>query len=145
MEYTKSEAKLWAKKHLKGLEVPIFPSFTPDLEKLDEEGIRFDVNQIYANGFTGVMAAPEACGMTFEERKKFVEIVCDEAKGKMHASATVLQDTVEQDIEMLHHIEKVGGTHASIGHPVQFFPRTPEEVYQEYKYICDSTNLAVIF
>ena len=40
MEYTKSEAKLWAKKNIKGLEVPIFPSFTPDLEKLDEDGIR---------------------------------------------------------------------------------------------------------
>jgi hypothetical protein len=49
MEYSKSQAKLWARKNMKGLEVPIFPSFTPDLEKLDEEGIRFDVNHIYAN------------------------------------------------------------------------------------------------
>jgi 4-hydroxy-tetrahydrodipicolinate synthase len=145
MEYSKAEAKSWAKHNLKGLEVPIFPSFTPDLKELDEEGIRFDVNQIYANGFTGVMAAPEACGMTFEERKKFVEIVCDEAKGKMHASATVLQDTIEEDIEMLHHIEKVGGTHVSLGHPVQYFPRSAEDVYRQYKYMCDSTNLAIIF
>src|SRR3990172_8229138 len=96
MEYSKSEAKLWAKKNMKGLEVPIFPSFTPDLQKLDEEGIRFDVNHIFANGFTSVMAAPEACGMTFEERKQFVQIVCDEAKGKMHSSVSVMQDTVEQ-------------------------------------------------
>jgi 4-hydroxy-tetrahydrodipicolinate synthase len=130
---------------LKGLEVPVFPSFTPDLEKLDEEGIRFDVNQIYANGFTGVMAAPEACGMTFEERKKFVEIVCDEAKGKMHASATVLQDTIEEDIEMLHHMEKVGASHVTIGHPVQYLPLTAEDVYRQYKYMCDNTDLAVIF
>jgi hypothetical protein len=84
------------------------------LEKLDKEGIRFDVNHIYANGFTSVMAAPEFCGMTFEERKQFVQIVCDEAKGKMHSSVSVMQDTVEQDIEMLHHIEKVGGTHATL-------------------------------
>ena len=49
MEYTKSEAKLWAKKNMKGLEVPVFPSFTPDLEDLDEEGIRFDVNHIFAS------------------------------------------------------------------------------------------------
>ncbi len=83
--------------------------------------------------------------MTFEERKKFVEIVCDEARGKMHSSATVLQDTVEQDIEMLHHIEKVGGTHVTLGHPVQYYPRSEEDIFRMYKYMCDSTNLAVTF
>ncbi len=55
MEYTRSEAKLWAKNTMKGLEVPIFPSFTPDLKELDEEGIRFDVNHIHANGFTSAI------------------------------------------------------------------------------------------
>ena len=145
MEYSKSQAKLWARNNMKGLEVPIFPSFTPDLGKLDEEGIRYDVNHIFANGFTSVMAAPETCGMTFDERKKFVEIVCDEARGKMHSSVSVLQDTVEQDIEMLHHIEKVGGTHATLGHPVQYYPRSEEDIYQMYKYMCDSTGLAITF
>ena len=69
MEYTKREVKAWGKKNFKGLEVPVFPSFSPDLKELDEEGIRWDVNHIYQNGFNSVMAAPEACGLTFEERK----------------------------------------------------------------------------
>lgn len=83
--------------------------------------------------------------MTFEERKKFVETVCDEAKGKIHVSMTILQNTVEEDIEMMHHFEKVGGTFILLGHPVQFYPRTPEEIYRQYKLMCDSTNLAVNF
>jgi 4-hydroxy-tetrahydrodipicolinate synthase len=145
LEFTKLEAKKWARKHLKGLEVPIFPSFTPDLEKLDEEGIKWDVNHIIANGFTSVLVAVEACGMTFEERKKFVEIVCNEVKGRIHVSATVLQDTVEQDIEMLHHMEKVGCTFATVGHPIQYYPRSVEDIYAEYKYVCDSTNLGIVF
>jgi 4-hydroxy-tetrahydrodipicolinate synthase len=145
MEYTRFEAKAWAKKNIKGLEVPIFPSFTPDLEKLDEEGIRWDVNHIIANGFTSVMVAPEACGMTFEERKQMVEIVCDEARGKIHTAVSVMQDTVEQDIEMMRHFEKVGGTHVTLGHPVQYYPRSEEDIYQMYKYMCDSTNLAIVF
>jgi 4-hydroxy-tetrahydrodipicolinate synthase len=145
LPFTKSEAKKWAKKHLKGLEVPIFPSFTPDLEKLDDEGIRWDINNIIANGFTSVLVAVEACGLAFEERKKFVEIVCDEVKGRIHVSATVLQDTVEQDIEMLHHMEKVGCTFATVGHPIQYYPRSVEDIYAEYKYICDSTNLGIVF
>jgi 4-hydroxy-tetrahydrodipicolinate synthase len=145
LEYTKSEAKNWSKKNLKGLEVPIFPSFTPDLEQLDEEGIRYDVNHIIANGFTSTLIAPEACGMTFEERKRFVEIVVDEARGKIHTSVSVMQDTVEQDIEMLQHMEKVGGTFATLGHPVQYYPRSVEDIFQMYKYMCDSTNLAIVF
>jgi 4-hydroxy-tetrahydrodipicolinate synthase len=145
MEYTKREVKAWAKKNFKGLEVPVFPSFSPDLKELDEEGIRWDVNQIYENGFASIMAAPEACGLTFEERKQFVQIVCDEAKGKMFASAAVMQDTVEEDIEMLHHLEKAGATHVKLGHPVQYYPRSEEDMFQEYKYMCDSTKLAVMF
>ncbi|MBP1610008.1 MAG: dihydrodipicolinate synthase family protein [Acidobacteria bacterium] len=145
VEYTNKEVKAWGKKKFKGLEVPVFPSFSPDLQKLDEEGIRWDVNHIYQNGFNSVMAAPEACGLTFEERKQFVQIVCDEAKGKMFASAAVMQDTVEEDIEMLHHLERVGATHVKLGHPIQYYPRSEEDMYQEYKYMCDSTKLAIMF
>jgi 4-hydroxy-tetrahydrodipicolinate synthase len=145
LKYTKSEAKKWAKKNLKGLEVPVFPSFTPDLQELDEEGIRWDVNNIIANGFSSALAAPESCGMTFEERKRFVEIVVDEAKGRIHTSVAVMQDTVEQDIEMLQHIEKIGGTFATLGHPVQYYPRSVEDIFQMYKHMCDATNLAIVF
>jgi len=145
LEYSKSEAKKWTKKHLKGLEAVIFPSFTPDLKDLDEEGIRYDVNHLIANGFTSAMVSPESCGMTFEERKRLVEIVCDEARGKIHTSVAVMQDTVEEDIEMLQHIEKVGGTFVTLGHPVQYYPRSVEDIFQMYKYMCDSTNLAIVF
>ena len=145
MEFSRDEAKDWAKKNLKGLEAVIFPSFTPDLKELDEEGIRYDVNHLIANGFTSALIAPEACGTTFEERKKIVEIVCDEAKGKIHTSVAVMQDTVEEDIEMLQHIEKVGGTFALLGHPVQYHPWSVEDIFQMYKHMCDSTNIAIVF
>lgn len=145
LEFTKTEAKEWARQHLRGLEAPIFPSFTPDLQGLDEEGIRYDVNHLIANGMTSILAAPEACGLTFEERKRFVQIVCDEARGRAHTSVAVMQDTVEQDIEMLQHIERVGGTFATLGHPVQYHPWSVEDIYRMYKYMCDSTNLGICF
>jgi dihydrodipicolinate synthase/N-acetylneuraminate lyase len=145
LEYTKSEAKAWTRRHLKGLEAVLFPSFTPDLSKLDEEGIRYDVNHLIANGFTSILVAPEACGLTFEERKQLVAIACDEARGRAHTSVAVMQDTVEQDIEMLQHIEAVGGTFATLGHPIQYHPRSVEDIYCMYKHMCDSTNLAICF
>jgi 4-hydroxy-tetrahydrodipicolinate synthase len=145
MEFIKSEAKQWARENMKGLEAVIFPSFSPDLQELDEEGIRYDVQHLSENGFASILCAPEACGMTFEERKKFVEIVCDEARGKINTSVAVLQDTVEQDIEMLQHYEKVGGSIAMLGHPIQYYPRSVEDIYRMYKFMCDATNLAIVF
>jgi 4-hydroxy-tetrahydrodipicolinate synthase len=143
--YTKSEAKQWAKKNFRGLEVPIFPSFSPDMMELDEEGIRYDVNQIIANGFASVLVAGEACGMSFEERKKFVEIVNDEVKGRIHVSVSVIMDTVEQNVELLKCHEKAGGTLAMVGHPMMYDPLSVEEMFRMYKYMCDSTNLAIQF
>ncbi len=145
MEFGKAEAKEWAKENMRGLEAVIFPSFTPDLQDLDEEGIRYDVQHLADNGFASALCASEVCGMTFEERKKFIDIVCDEAKGKIHTSITALHDTVEQDIEMLQYYEKVGGSIVMLGHPLQYYPRSGEEIYRMYRYVCESTNLAVVF
>jgi 4-hydroxy-tetrahydrodipicolinate synthase len=108
MEFTKSEAKQWAKEHYKGLEDALNPSFSPDLQELDEEGIRYDVQHAIKQGFKAVLCTVEMTRMTFDERKRFVKIALDEAKGKIHVSVAILQDTIEQDIEMLHYLEKIG-------------------------------------
>ena len=72
MEFTKSEAKQWAKENYNGLEGVICPSFTPDLAELDEEGIRHDVRHAISQGFFSVLASPESSEMTLEERKKYL-------------------------------------------------------------------------
>ena len=143
LEFTKSEAKQWAKKNYKGLEGGIGPSFTPDLSELDEEGIRHDVRHNISKGMFSVFCEVEVCAMTFEERKRFVEIVCDEAKGKVLVSMFTGVDNVEQDIELLKHFEKVGGTHALLGYPGTFYARSEEDIFQVTKKVCDSVNLAI--
>ena len=60
MEYTKSEAKQWAKEHYRGLENTLMPSFTPDLAQLDEEGIRHDVRFSIEQGFFSTLCCLEA-------------------------------------------------------------------------------------
>lgn len=145
LPYARSEAKAWAKENFKGLEAPIFPSYSPDLSELDEDGIRWDVNHIIANGMISIMIAPEATGMTREERRRFVSIVNDEAKGRVITSVGALLDTVEENIEIMQHHEKTGGTMALLGHPIMYDPESPEELYRNYKYMADSTNLAINF
>ena len=57
MEYTKSEAKLWAKKNIKGLEVPIFPSFTPDLPGTYTIQLVVNDGQVNSNPDTVIISA----------------------------------------------------------------------------------------
>jgi 4-hydroxy-tetrahydrodipicolinate synthase len=144
-QFAKPEAKLWARENFKGLEAPIFPSFTPDLSELDEDGIRWDVNHIIANGMVSILIAGEVCSMTQEERKRFVSIVNDEAKGRAFTSVTAILESVEQNIDIMKHHEKTEGTLALLGHPVAYDPESEEEIYRNYKYMCDSTDLAIQF
>ena len=101
LEFTKSEAKEWARKNYHGLDGTIAPSFTPDLSELDEEGIRWDVQHNIRKGMFSVLCETMIGVMSFEERKRFMEIVCDEAKGKILVSVTTGIDDVDQDIELL--------------------------------------------
>jgi 4-hydroxy-tetrahydrodipicolinate synthase len=143
MEFTKSEAKQWAKEHYKGMDGCISPSFTPDLTELDEEGIRHDVRHNIRKGMFSVFCQTEVCSLALAERKRFVEIVCDEAKGKVLASMFTGIDTIEQDIEMLKHFEKVGGTHTLLGWPGTFYAKSEEDIYRVTKKVCDATNLCI--
>jgi 4-hydroxy-tetrahydrodipicolinate synthase len=143
VEFTKSEAKAWAKKNYHGLEGCIQPSYTPDMLQLDEEGIRHDVRHNISKGVFSVFCAFEVSPMSFEERKQFVRIVCDEAKGKALVSCFGVIDDAEVSIELLNYFESVGGTHCLMGWPTNFYATSEEDIYRITRKICDSINIAV--
>ena len=81
--------------------------------------------------------------MSNEERKQFVKIVAEEAKGKVLVSMFGALDDAEQSIELLNYFESVGGTHTLLGWPGNFYAKSEEDIYRVTKKICDSINLAV--
>ena len=125
----RSEMKKWAKQHLRGIENCTFPSFTPDLQELDEEGIRHDIRQAIKHGFVSTLLTLEA-GVTFEEAKRFVTIATDEAKDKIGVGVTLIFNSIEQNIAMAQHAAKAGAHTALLGYPFTFYPQTPEEIYE---------------
>lgn len=143
MEVARSELKAWARENMKGIENCIFPSFTPDLRQLDEDGIRWDVQMSIKHGFTSTLVTTET-GLTFEEAKRLLAIVADEAKGKINVSTTVLFDSFEENIEFLKHAEKVGAHCAMIGYPTTFYPHSEDEIFEATKAMCDASNLAIM-
>lgn len=77
----RKDRKAWAKKHFKGFENVLMPSFTPDLKKLDEAGIRLDVRKSIEHGFFSTLCA--CVGLTDDETRQFLEVAVDEAKGRI--------------------------------------------------------------
>ena len=144
MEFTKTEAKEWARQKFKGLEGLVSPSFTPDLSELDEEGIRHDVRVNIQKGMFSLLCQTEVCAMTNEERRRFLEIACDEARGKALVSMFTGLNDLEQDIELLNYFEGIGGTHTLLGWPVNFYPRSEDDIYWATRKVCDATNVGVI-
>ncbi len=139
----KSERKAWAREHLRGIENCIFPSFDPSLSRLDEEGIRLDVRQSIAHGFTGSLVAVET-GVTMEEAKRMLEIVVDEARGALHVSVTLIRDSLEENVALAQHAARVGADCALLGYPFNFYPRSAEEIYDVTRQVCEAADLGFL-
>jgi 4-hydroxy-tetrahydrodipicolinate synthase len=129
----RSEKKEWAREHLRGLGGLIFPSFTPDFQKLDEEGIRLDVRHSIRQGFTSCTVS--ANGADAEQTRRMWELVRAEAAGKIGMGA------LGGDPAFL---EKIGCTYTMMGFPRNLKPQTEEEVYAEFRKRVDSTSMAVL-
>ncbi len=142
MNIHKSEMKAWAKENLVGVENIAFPSFSPDLSELDEDGIRWDVQQSIRHGFFSTLCAVET-GMTFDEIKRFVSIVADEGRGKILVSLVLLVDSFEKTMALIRHAEKVGCHSVTLGFPTNYYPHDLEAFYESAKTIIEATNLAI--
>lgn len=119
------------------------PSFTADLTALDEEGIRWDVRQAIEHGFTSTMCTC-VTGQTLAENKRFLEIVCDEAKGRINVSFSFGLDTLQDSLELLAHAEQVGVSHALLGYPQTYRPGSPAEIVETTRRIAESTNIGLV-
>lgn len=137
----RSEHKAWAKEHFKGCETCTIPSFTRDLTELDEEGIRWDVQQAIKHGFFATLGS--SIDVSFEERAKFLEIIADEAKGKILTSAIAYDDSFQGNVDILKHCEKVGISHIMMGYPASYTPSSEDDVFDFYDKLCAETKLPV--
>jgi 4-hydroxy-tetrahydrodipicolinate synthase len=142
MVAARSILKDWAKESYKGMENALSASFSPDLKELDEDGIRLDVRTSIRHGFFSSICGPTAT--TLEEYKRFVEIVCDEARGKILTGAILHGASLAQDLEVLKHAEKTGCSHLFINALWNVDPRTEDELYKAYVQRIEATKLAVV-
>ena len=143
MLYTKAEAKDWAHANMRGVCNVIIPSYTHDLQRLNEKAIRHDVRKNMEYRFWGALLVSEA-GTTLDEMRQFVEIAVDEAKGRHHFLLHGTFDTADDVIAMAEHSARVGVSGMLLGYPNSFYPRTARDIYDYTAHVCNNTDLAVV-
>lgn len=143
MRFTRSEARDWARQNLTGVANVVVPSFSADLKRLNEEGIRHDIRREIECGFTGGLMVSEVA-ITLPEYEQFYAWSHDEAKGRWQPILHAAFDTLEDNIEAAKIAERNGGALALLSYPPNFYAETPEDIYQYTRAFCDGTDLAVM-
>ena len=145
MEYTKTEAKQWAQKNLRGFyDAPLTP-FTKDGE-LDEPGLRDNIDQFVDMGLDGIVVGgfiAEAWNLTLSEWYHYHEVIAEAVAGRIDISTIILDPSARQALEKMQAVEKMGYRSAEVMNPaVQL--KSDDEIYSFYKYLADRTDMAMI-
>src|ERR1051325_1349168 len=107
-EYTRKEARDWARAKMKGVCGCMLPTFNSSLTKVNERAIRHDIRLEKKLGFWGTLLVSE-CGTTKDEMRQVIDIGVDEAK-KVGLRTTLLASfpTLKDTQEMVRYAEHAG-------------------------------------
>lgn len=143
LEYTRQNARDWARENFVGTVAVTHPSFSEDFTRINEAAIRHDVSLLKERGFAGTLLVAEA-NVTVDEYATIAEIARDTAGEEFalffHASFATLAD----NISAAKAAERAGADRALLSYPGSFWPTSFDQVFEYTKTFCDSTDLAVM-
>ena len=142
-KYKKSDARAWARQHLTGCSAVTLPSYSADLKRLNEAGIRHDVQKVMDLGFHYTLLCAEVA-ITPEENAQFTAWARETAGDKLGLFFHPAFGTLEENIEAVKLAEKAGADIVLLSYPPQFWPTNEQQIYDYTKKFCDATDLAVM-
>lgn len=142
-QYTRNEAREWARENFSGCTGCLLPTFKADLSAVNERAIRHDVALDKRFGISGLLIVSE-CGTTLDELKRVTDIVVDESGGELMTVAHAALPTLEQNIELVRYSESMGVDAVLVSYPLTFYPTREEQILEYTRALAESTNLAVI-
>jgi 4-hydroxy-tetrahydrodipicolinate synthase len=145
LNYRKSEAKEAARAQFRGVWAAIATPFTPD-GGLDEAGLRHNMRHFTdALGVAGIFCAGtmgEFWALTKEERKRVVEIVVEEARGKCMVIAHTGHHSPDETVDLTRHAQEVGADFAVVINP--YYPVAGEQaIYEWFKAVVSKVEIGV--
>jgi len=147
MKYRRSDAKEYARAHMKGIWAAALMPFAADLS-IDEQGFRRNLRHwVDELGIDGVFVAgkqSEFFSMSVAERKRSFEITVDEIGNRAGTIASCSDQNMDVVIELAKHAQAVGAEYIVVHAPVlHFLHKQDETLYQYYKTISEQVDLGI--
>jgi 4-hydroxy-tetrahydrodipicolinate synthase len=146
-KYSKSDAKDYAREHMRGIWAAALNPFNEDLS-LNEAGLRanirhwvddLDIQGLFIAGKQG-----EFFSMSLEERKRNFEVAVDECDGKAGVIVSVSDQNFDTVLDLSLHAQNCGADYIVVHAPVLSFVHERGEVlYQYYKTLCDRLDIGI--
>lgn len=141
--YNKSDARAWAREHLQGCSAVTIPSYSADLTRLNEKGIRHDMAKLVDLGYRYTLLCAEVT-ITPEENAQFTAWAKDTTNDRIGLFFHAAFGTLADNIQAVKLAEKAGADVVLLSYPPQFWPTTEQDIYDYTKAFCDATDLAVM-
>lgn len=119
------------------------PSYSADLKRLNEQGIRHNVARAMELGYRYTLLCAEVA-ITPEENAQFTAWARDTAGGKVGLFFHAAFGTPAENIEAVKLAEKAGADIVLLSYRPQFWPTSEQEIYDYTKQFYDATDLAVM-
>lgn len=143
VEYTKAEARSWAKENFTGTVAVTHPSFTPDFSGINENAIRHDILLLKERGYAGSLIIAEA-NVTPEENARITAVAREAAGPDFGLFFHAIFGTLEENIHAANLAAKAGADRALLAYPSSFWPTSYDEVFDYTKRFTDETDLATM-
>ncbi len=145
MNYTKREAKAAARAQFRGVWAAIHTPFTADF-RLDEDGLRRNMRHytetLRVDGIFCAGTMGEFWALTNEERKRVVEIVVEEARGKCRVIAHTGHHSPDETVALTNHAQRTGADFAVIINP--YYPVSGDAaMYEWFAYVSARTEIGI--
>ncbi len=147
MKYRKSEAKAYAREHMKGLWGASLTPFTPDL-RVDEADLRANLRHwlhdlnlggIFVSGKQG-----EFFSLSLAERKRTFEIAVEEARGTRGTIMSCWDMNLQTTLELMQYAEAVGADWVIVQSPILYFgAHTDETVVEYFRYLAERVDIGI--
>jgi|TARA_B100001059_G_scaffold224477_1_gene250598 4-hydroxy-tetrahydrodipicolinate synthase len=147
MNYTKHDAKSYAREHMTGIWAAALNPFNDDMS-LNEAGLRSNIrhwiDDLHIQGLFVAGKQGEFFSMSLEERKWNFEIAIDECAGQAGVIVSVSDQNMNTALELAHHAQNCGADYIVLHAPVLSFVHDRGEVlYQYYKRFCDELDIGI--
>ena len=147
MQYTKHEAKDYAREHMRGIWAAALNPFREDLS-LDEDGLRSNIHHwIHDLGIAGLFIAGkqgEFWAMSLEERKRNMSIAAEACAGKAGTIMSISDQNMNTALDLGRHAQDCGADYVVVHAPMLSFCQDRSEVlYRYYQRFCEELDIGI--